>query len=64
MAFDYPTPATLARHLLDQLVPAVSEPAATEDIDLEITGLPDLSPDELRGLLDAELQAIDEELVR
>jgi NAD(P)-dependent dehydrogenase (short-subunit alcohol dehydrogenase family)/acyl carrier protein len=63
-AFDYPTPATLARRLLGELFSDGSAPVAPEAIDDDHNGLSHLSRDELRGLLDAELQAIDEELVR
>lgn len=60
VAFDYPTPVALAQHLLDELFP--SAPASQPTAAAEAISLPDLSPDELRDLMAAELQLIDKEL--
>jgi len=57
LAFDYPTIAILTQYLLETLFPAAT-PAADE---LE-PDLADLSRDQLKSLLDMELQFIDEEL--
>ena len=62
VAFDYPTPIALTEHLLNELFPAVPETPAATVIAGDAFELPDLAPDDLRKLLDAELQLIDKEL--
>jgi len=60
LTFDYPTAAALTRHLLAELVPATADaPPATSDPEAELAALEQLTRDDLKALLDAELDAID-----
>lgn len=62
VAFDYPTPVALAQHLLDETFPPVPAAQPAGSIDDGVIDLPDLSREQLRDLMDAELQLIDKEL--
>jgi acyl carrier protein len=60
MAFDYPTIATLTQHLLNELLPKEIQAAPAPQEDESLIELEDLSRDELKALLDQELQSVDE----
>jgi acyl transferase domain-containing protein/acyl carrier protein len=65
-AFDYPTVAVLTRHLLNELFPPEAPKAeayGADQPDALLTELNDLSRDEVRALLDAELRSIDERMI-
>ncbi len=57
-AFDFPTIAGLTRHLLEALFPAATGTTPAEP-DEGLDDLKNLSRDELKALLDAELRALD-----
>ncbi len=63
LAFDYPTAAGLTRFLLAELFPAAAEAAAEAEggleAEAELESLGALSDDDLRALLDAEIDAVD-----
>lgn len=60
LAFDYPTAAALAGHLLGELFPeAQDEPHRELEPESELAVLEQVTRDDLKALLDAELDAID-----
>lgn len=60
LVFDYPTAATLTKHLLAEILPiSADKPPAVPESEDELAALEQISRDDLKSLLDAELDAID-----
>jgi acyl carrier protein len=59
LAFDYPTAAALARYFLDMLFPTEAGETTRPEAQAELAELEMITRDDLKALLDAELDAID-----
>lgn len=64
IAFDYPTPQTLAFRLHELLYSARDSDVVAHDMNDDLNGLDGVSRDELHDLLEAELDLLNEELAR